>query len=102
MEFNKRVPFLFDVIPRGTPNPRAISMARAIRASVAGPKTQHWLGVLVPTCNPSTWETEAGGGSQVSGQPGRHNKTVSKKKQNPKMSNTFIVMCKDGWVAPGE
>lgn len=32
------------------------------------------LGIVVPTCNPSSWETEAGGSPWVQGQPGLCNK----------------------------
>jgi hypothetical protein len=37
--------------------------------------------MVVRVCNPSTWVTEAGG-SQVQGQPGVHNETLSQTKQN--------------------
>jgi hypothetical protein len=35
---------------------------------------------VVHTCNPSTWETEAGG-SEVRGQTGIHGKILSQKQQ---------------------
>jgi hypothetical protein len=37
------------------------------------------LGVLVPFCNPSTWEGEVGG-LQIQGKPGLYSETLSKNK----------------------
>lgn len=45
------------------------------------------LDVVVPSCNPSTWETEAGGTVVSSGQQGSldHKEVISKNKMHTKI-----------------
>jgi hypothetical protein len=44
------------------------------------PKSQSKLSEVVHTCNPSTWEAEAGG-FRAPGQPALHSKTLSQKEK---------------------
>jgi hypothetical protein len=43
-------------------------------------KKNHEPGLLVYTCNSSTWEAETGG-LQIQGQPGLHSESLSQKKK---------------------
>jgi hypothetical protein len=47
------------------------------------------MGMVVHSCNPSTWEAEAGG-LRVQGQPWLHNETLSQK--NPQNQRGFIEL----------
>lgn len=65
-------------------------------------------GMLVPACNPSPWEAEAGGSSQVGGQSVVYNQTVKKGKLwesacllvLTRSLLSWIVLCENSWPGP--
>jgi hypothetical protein len=48
--------------------------------------------MVVHTCNPITWETEARG-SQIGGQPGLHRETLSQNKKKRRGGEIEIIFC---------